>query len=560
MADFDEGLRKRGLLPLPFIDRLSSASKNPPIPRWMDKKLSIYPARTLAELDMCNLLATVRDQHQWARAWQDPNTRTKLAAEVHSTAEDWEMRECEWQYVLAELDYQAVHEPTASAVDNVFVSDNSMPSTLHAALLEHVAVLERVSDLHKGQHLDQRQISKLVDPFLHPFVQRRTLVLPEGAAKVTLDNWTTLLGSGTAIDSPIMDPLFGKFGLPNDLILDRLQWLPTEFSVDDDGKVEICSYINNLHPERHRSLYPLLARVFECALPLFERVLARLRDPVPLRIVPSPYSWYSHLGDDERDAPSAFQVMNGWIDNREPLIPPPETEFKLCTPLSLRGRTLKVVTKIGGVHLTLETPTFCGNMQWRVDGVASDAIVATSLYFFDLDNISDSKLAFRCGVQRIECDGDDRQGLDVVYGFKEWQSLVQECGAVTARPGRLVVYPNTLQHVWDDFTLVDKARAGHLKYVAFYLVDTSSAYGDLVVSTSRVPPQQADWVADVWAGPQRAFPPQVPREVVDMIVDKVDAVMTRDEALQLKHQLLREHERLAMLLDHKAYGGVLFRF
>ncbi|KAJ3359293.1 hypothetical protein GGF32_009502 [Allomyces javanicus] len=423
MADFDDTLRKHGPLPLPFIDRSSSASDCPSLPLRLEKKPLIYAARTLHEIDMCNLLATVRDQHEWARLWQDPDTRAKLAAEVQSTADDWDVRECDWHCVLEELDYQAMHEPTASAVDNVFVSDDSIPRT----------------------------------------------------------------------------------------------WLPTEFAVDNDGKVEIFS-------------------------------------PVPLRIVLSPYLWYSHLPEEDQDAPSAFQVMNGWVDDREPLIPPPLTEFKSCTPLSLRGRTLKVVTKISSIHLAPVAPTFYGsNMRWSVDGTASDAIVATAIYFYDFENIPDSKLAFRRGVQRVKCDRDDRHGLDAVYRFKEWEPLVQECGAVTARPWRLVVYPDMFQHVWDDFTLVDKSREGHLKYVAFFLVDPSSAFGDLVVSTCRVPPQQADWVADAWAGPQRSFPPKIPREVVDMIVSKVGAVMTHKEALQLKHELQHEDARRAMLLDHSAH-------
>ncbi|KAJ3368116.1 hypothetical protein GGF31_006824 [Allomyces arbusculus] len=105
------------------------------------------------------------------------------------------------------------------------------------------------------------------------------------------------------------------------------QWLPTEYVVDDDGKVKILSYVNNLHPG---ALYPLPAQVFEPVLSLFERVLARLRDPAPLRIVLSPFS---------------------------------------C------------------------------NLRWCVDNTVSDAIVATALYFYDLEDVSDSKLAFRARLR-----------------------------------------------------------------------------------------------------------------------------------------------------------------
>ena len=51
------------------------------------------------------------------------------------------------------------------------------------------------------------------------------------------------------------------------------QWLPTEFQVDEKGHVMIKSYINNLHPEKHKKLYEIIPRILEKFIPLFEQVI-----------------------------------------------------------------------------------------------------------------------------------------------------------------------------------------------------------------------------------------------------------------------------------------------
>lgn len=62
------------------------------------------------------------------------------------------------------------------------------------------------------------------------------------------------------------------------------QWLPSEFSVAKDGCVSIDSYVNNLHPNLHASLYPVLADIFAKFIPLFERVLSDLETRPPRRV------------------------------------------------------------------------------------------------------------------------------------------------------------------------------------------------------------------------------------------------------------------------------------
>ncbi|KAJ1664210.1 hypothetical protein EV178_004340, partial [Coemansia sp. RSA 1646] len=49
-----------------------------------------------------------------------------------------------------------------------------------------------------------------------------------------------------------------------------------KFWVNDDGSSEVKSYINNLHPVRHKEFYPTVAKVFSKFVPLLEQVVTDL--------------------------------------------------------------------------------------------------------------------------------------------------------------------------------------------------------------------------------------------------------------------------------------------
>jgi hypothetical protein len=54
--------------------------------------------------------------------------------------------------------------------------------------------------------------------------------------------------------------------------------------LDQHGKVQIRSYINNLHPELHKALYGTLERLFEQFIPLFNKTLTEALYPRRNRI------------------------------------------------------------------------------------------------------------------------------------------------------------------------------------------------------------------------------------------------------------------------------------
>lgn len=63
---------------------------------------------------------------------------------------------------------------------------------------------------------------------------------------------------------------------------------------------------------------------------------------------------------------------------------------------------------------------------------------------------------------------------------------------MTTPQGRLLTFPNTLQHKVEPFELVDKSRPGHRRFLALWLVDPQYR----VCSTRNVPPQQEHWWRD----------------------------------------------------------------
>jgi hypothetical protein len=78
--------------------------------------------------------------------------------------------------------------------------------------------------------------------------------------------------------------------------------------------------------------------------------------------------------------------------------------------------------------------------------------------------------------------------LSEVFGFKE-MSAVQEIGSVNCIPGRLLTFPNFLQHQVQPFKLEDPTKLGHRKILALFLVDPNID----IISTANVPPQRRDW-------------------------------------------------------------------
>lgn len=450
-----------------------------PLPFRTSRSISFATPRTLRELQMMQCSAHIRAKSGWFDKMNDADIVARWTNEAVAQG----LTEAQVRYVLAELaHYAALRDGETgievSAVDGVWQSDTLVDDTLRGRLREAARVLEQVPEAEQDWHPgSDGQVMDLVHPSLFCLV-RGVSGAPEHAWRNPTDRYSAYEFS------------------------ERFQWLPTDIDISSDGDVDFRSYVNNVHPENHHQLASVLPELFARLRPLFENVLTDLRHPRPLRIKADPYGWYdsepehpekSSYGDDEAyaEALGAWeQAQDDWWENRRPVIPdapafaPPELPDSSAR-VDLRGRRLQVIVKLATIHLTPGKSEYAGG-SWHVEGMMNERIVSTGIYYWDSENITESRLGFRAALDDPRYEQNDDNGLREVYGLEDEDALNQPLGSATTPAGRCLAFPNVLQHRVGSFRLADPTRPGYRKILAFFLVDPS----ERIVSTSDVPPQQ----------------------------------------------------------------------
>ncbi|MFF9277059.1 DUF4246 domain-containing protein [Streptomyces griseosporeus] len=475
-----------------------------PLPFQASRSLSFAQPRTLRELQMLECSSHIRAKPGWFEKMND----AAIVARWTREAIDQGLTEAQVRYILDELaHYAALRDGQTgievSAVDGVWHSDALVDDKLSSRLREAVRVLEDVPEAEKDWHPgSDGQVLDLVHPSLFCLV-REVSGAPERAWQNPTDRYSK-----------------HEFS-------EKFQWLPTDVDVSDDGEVTFRSYVNNVHPEKHHELASVLPDLFARFLPLWENVLTDLRHPRPLRIEADPYGWYdsepeypdkSAYSDDEAYAEAVRaweEAQDDWWENRRPVVPDapaftapevPGEGDRVC----LRGRRLQVIVKLASIHLTPEKPEYPGG-SWHVEGMLNERIVSTGIYYFDSENITESRLNFRAALDDPHYEQNDDNGMREVYGLENEDALNQVLGSASTPQGRCLAFPNILQHRVGSFRLADPTRPGHRKILAFFLVDPS----EKIVSTSDVPPQQP------WSD---------------------TSTMTLDEAKAYREELMRERK------------------
>ncbi len=430
-----------------------------PLPFQASRSIAFATPRTLRELEMIACSAQVRAKSGWFEKMHDASIVAKWTEEALAQG----LTEAQVRYVLAELaHYAALRDESTgvevSAVDGVWQSDTLVDEELGARLRAAVRVLEEVPEADKDWHPgSDGQVLDLVHPSLFCLV-RDVSGAPERA-------W----------QNPTSHYSRHEFS-------EKFQWLPTDVEVDGDGDVAFTSYVNNVHPERHRELAAVLPELFARLRPLFENVLTDLRHPRPPRITPDPYEWYDTEPEEGNE--------DDWWENRRPVVPdaPDYTAPKLpddTERVDLRGRRLQVIVKLATIRLTPDKPEYAGG-SWHVEGMLNERIVSTGIHYWDSENITESRLAFRAALDDPDYEQNDDNGVREVYGLEDEDALNQVLGSAATPAGRTLAFPNVLQHRVGSFRLADPTRPGHRKILAFFLVDPS----ERIVSTADVPPQQ----------------------------------------------------------------------
>ncbi|KAL3425436.1 hypothetical protein PVAG01_02227 [Phlyctema vagabunda] len=475
-------------------------------------------------------------------------------------------------YIIEELRYRAqIFKNTGRFMvcdGGVIKSDVAVPSDLKLSLRAEVKCLEDVPERYKDYHPGSNgQVIDLVHPSLFPLIYGKSKVLT--GRTITTKDCISSIGLGDVI--PIIEESLG------DAFSTRFQWLPCDVEFKNEGNdVEITSYINNLHPQKHQKLYKIIENIVSRSIPLWNFTLSRASiapDDDYQRInygtevkCHYPEELRPAIAKDEGEDEYEERVFDWEQDNV--IVEQPEPEPFLLTPdvhnclqgeghfyskagvksleslIDLRRdyqhRGLQVIVKLATIELTPEKPAYEGG-SWHVEGQLNERICATALYYFESTNITESRLAFRqrCDTSTAEEDiaypQNEFQFLNQVFGLDSEQPAIQEVGSVSCAEGRLVTFPNNLQHRVVPFSLADPSKTGSRKILALFLVDPNIR----VISTANVPPQQKDWWAEelLKTGALGAFS----RELQDQIIENVDDFpISLDEAKNLREDLMDE--------------------
>ncbi|KAI1127606.1 hypothetical protein F5Y10DRAFT_278054 [Nemania abortiva] len=451
----------------------------------------------------------------------------------------------------------------------VVKSDSVIPQSLADQLKAAVKPLEDVPDHRKDWHPgSDRKVLDLVHPSLFPMVYGTSRVLPY--SKVPLSGCAKFTGKGETYNLPKEPAESWRAREPR--LLGSTQWLPSDISWIPSGGTRIASYINNLHPDDHSELYGVLEQFVAAAVPLWERCLykaaiananrtAVLQPRISQGTRGDEFDFYipegivyerppPQEGEDEDEDEDEYMWTDEyyeWKTTHRVLKWPEPDDYdpSRARPAEMRPnlRTefpdgLQVIFKLANIHLSPSNPKYEGG-SLHVEGAINDRIVATALFYYDCDNITESVLTLSHPVDseelRMTAAQGEFEGLERWLGISTDDMALQRLGKVVTREGRFLAFPNVLAHKVQPFELADNSRPGHRKILAMFLVDPHIR----VLSTSVVPPQQKDW----WAREVRKVSPLsgLPPEIFNLIIDFVDGFpMSWDDALAIRETLMQE--------------------
>ncbi|KAJ7746315.1 hypothetical protein B0H16DRAFT_1726496 [Mycena metata] len=510
-----------------------------------------WPPKTLAELRMCRLSAQIREKPLWWEKFREESIRKKWIQEVKEQQADLKpyekLTDNMVNYVVNELEGYAKLRDQKTGIEcgpyeRIFVSDTLVPADIRTALRLAVKPLEDVPENKKDWHPgSDGRVLDLVHPSLYPVIFDVTWGTKSNGELGTFEN-----------------PDADELNVAHMFVSERFQWLPSDFEVSKSGGVKLKSpYINNIYPEHHDALIPVIERVMECAVPLWERVLSALRrDPVPARVRHGlkPEEWNSeHLpciwfnsdqhpenSEEEREQAQDYHAWHERRLIRGPLCLPDAPEsydedaLKEDMTVSLLGSPIQVIVKLASIHLS-PGDEYPGG-KWHVEGMATESIVSTFIYYFHSENIEPVDLNFRMATQAPQPhEQDDSSCMNILYGIRRDNACAQDIGS----------------HQVSPFKLVDKTKPGIRKILVFFLVDPTVN----IISATNVPPQQLEVVKHILRsqGPSSRLS-LLPIELLDYIAEHIPGVQSRAEAEAVRVELMEERSVMIEGVDKEFFS------
>ncbi|TFK71823.1 hypothetical protein BDN72DRAFT_837201 [Pluteus cervinus] len=554
------------------------------------------PMTTLREFTIMRLLSAITDKPDWEKKVFDEVISKKWKQEalaipgldVSEKMIDWAIEEARYK---SKLPLFVEHGAICVYDGDVVKSDTVIPQSVKEALQRAVAPLEDVPENKRDWHPgSNEQVLDLVHPSLFPLVYGKSRILPDSLTG--LEDFAKRCGEGAMLPVPPeneaglankRDPWAYGHGQKKGLYSQKFQWLPCDVDISGE-RAKITSYINNLHPQQHPEVYRIIEDIITHLIPLWNASLTPLRSRPDYKRISCSGPEFHPIAEEDYPQQMAGEDENDYWDRRqnwerdtrelirpEPTTfsPPSRASWDVLLPGELKpekvvdlkrefgDRGLQVIVKLANIHLTPEKPSYPGG-TWHVEGQLNEHICASAIYYYDNDNISSSSLTFRQLSSESDCtdmnyEQDDHDWLPVLFGCEQHGTPLQNIGGVETKEGRVITFPNILQHQVQSFQLADPTRPGHRKILALFLVDPHIR----VISTANVPCQRRDWWSQTiqesaYGGTEkdRTRFNQLPVELMGKVVDEVeDFPISLEEAKKLREELMEE--RKAFVVAHQ---------
>ncbi|KAJ8073711.1 hypothetical protein PM082_011989 [Marasmius tenuissimus] len=529
---------------------------------------------TVRERTMLAMINEITDKPDWDRKVNDEAIVSKWRNEALGQ-EGADVSQAMFDYCIAELRDKAPHHAQTGrsiVLDSeaaIIKSDTAIPpflaDELKAAVKPLEDVPEHLKDWHPGSN---KKVLDLVHPSLYPLMYGKSRIMTSGRCSLT--DCLSRCGEGVIVPTPIQEHLgqVTSRGTTRDNASNywsgSYQWLPCEVAFRGEDQVEITSYINNLHPRRHTALYGALEKIIARTIPLWDDCLsyfgfdsARQRVSTGGKGAQYEYPLRKERPLDPDEDPEGHDRWDRdyeWFRANRVLIQPEPGDYEpydqeVLRHVNLRKdwgeQGLQIIVKLANIELRPEEGriSYEGG-TWHVEGQLNEHICASATYYYDQENVSESRLAFReltnGGVEFEEYyDQDDYEGLEELYGIEQGGPCLQELGSVTTKEGRLLVFPNVLQHRVAPFRLVNPSKPGRRKILALFLVDPYLR----TLSTTNVAPQQRDWWVEGVRQDESTRLGRLPAELIDHVVEMMnpeDWPLSLEEAKKVREDLMAQ--------------------
>lgn len=149
----------------------------------------------------------------------------------------------------------------------------------------------------------------------------------------------------------------------------------------------------------------------------------------------------------------------------------------------------QVIVKVQEINLDQQHPLF-GEGSWHLEGTIYERIIATGIYYYQMENIKDNQLNFRVKLPSdFDVDLDYPQNCPLYvehhYGINQNLGSNLYIGNVQTKEDLCLVFPNNFQHKVSSIKLNDKTKIGSRKILVFFLIDPFKK----ILSTADIEPQ-----------------------------------------------------------------------